>query len=229
MTLADMGWIRRRPGRWIPTASQFALLVAGCWLYGCGEAMVVAAGLGNSPWTTLAQGVSRRSGLDLGLTTNLIGAVVLPLWVPLRQRPGLGTVFNGVLVGVSIDVTLNLVLPVDLLMARVACLAAGIVAVAAGSGLYLGCAMGPGPRDGLMTGLHNRTHLPLAVVRVALETSVLGAGMLLGGTAGVGTVLFALLVGPGVQLALGALNRLTEFASRRSPSGPCQSGARPAR
>ena len=163
----------------------------------------MVSALGNSPWTVFAQGAAERTGLSIGLLTILIGALLLTAWWPLRQRPGLGTVANVIVVGIAIDVSLALLAEPATTPVRVAAMLGGIALVALGSGLYLGSALGPGPRDGLMTGLHRVTGRPLFVVRCVLEVSVLAAGVALGGTAGIGTVLFALLIGPGVQLVLG--------------------------
>lgn len=156
------------------------------------------AGLGNSPWTVFADGVSRRSPLSIGAATIATSVVILLLWIRLAVRPGLGTVANAVLIGVAIDVTLSLLDEPGAPGLRVLALAVGIALVGTGSGLYLGCRLGPGPRDGLMLGLHARTGRPIAVLRTGIELTAFAAGTALGGTAGVGTLTFALLVGPAV-------------------------------
>ncbi len=189
----------------------------GLWLFGTGEALIVQAALGATPWTVLAQGASEHLPVGVGITTVLISLVVLALWIPLRQRPGLGTVSNAVLVGLWIAVTLP-VLPGGLgVAARAALLAGGIALVALGSGFYLTAALGPGPRDGLMTGLHRRTGRSLRLVRTLIEGSALVTGVLLGGTAGIGTVAFAVTIGPGVQWAVGRLRPAGTGASRPRP------------
>lgn len=193
---------------WRPSPARFARLVTGLWIFGTGEALIIAAGLGNSPWTVLAQGVARQTPLAIGAATVAISFAVLLLWVPLRQRPGLGTVMNAILIGIAIDVAL-LVLPEPRAMAlevRAALLATGIVVVAIGSGLYLTCRLGPGPRDGLMTGLSRRTGRSLRLWRTVVEASALIGGVVLGGVAGIGTVAFALLIGPAVQAAVQRLD-----------------------
>jgi uncharacterized membrane protein YczE len=162
----------------------------------------VDATLGNSPWTVLAQGVSVQAGIGVGTATIAISFVVLALWVPLRERPGLGTLLNAVVIGLAIAATLPLVPGGLSLPVRFGLMASGIGLVALGSGLYLTCRLGPGPRDGLMTGLHRRTGSSVRVVRAGIELSVLAAGFLLGGTVGIGTVAFALAIGPGVQASL---------------------------
>ena len=187
---------------WRPSPSILARLLLGLMLFGAGDAMLIASELGNSPWTVFAEGVSLNTPLSVGAATVVISFVVLVAWVPLRQLPGLGTLANAVVIGLAIDATLRL-LPTDPALApRWVLLVAGIALVALGSGLYLTAALGPGPRDGLMTGLHRRFGISLRLARVGIELSVLVAGVILGGTAGIGTVAFALLIGPGVQLAV---------------------------
>jgi uncharacterized membrane protein YczE len=191
--------------RWRPSPARLARLLVGLSLFGAGEACLVHSDLGNSPWTVLGQGVARQTGLSVGAATIVVSAVVLCAWIPLRQAPGLGTLLNAVLIGVAIDVTLA-VLPSGMpLAARASLIPAGIALVSIGSGLYLTSRLGPGPRDGLMTGLHRRTGRSLRVVRVCIELAAVACGFLLGGVVGIGTVAFALLIGPGVQLCVHAL------------------------
>jgi uncharacterized membrane protein YczE len=189
--------------RWRPSPLQLAQLVLGLWLFGTGEGLIVLAGLGNSPWTVLAQGVSVQTPLSIGAATILISAIVVASWSLLRETPGLGTVLNAVLVGIAIDVTLDVV-PSPTGIWRALALLGGIAVVSLASGLYLTARLGPGPRDGLMTGIVRRTGRSFRLVRVTLELSALLIGALLGGTVGIGTVAFALLIGPGVQAVLGA-------------------------
>jgi uncharacterized membrane protein YczE len=185
-----------------------ARLLPGLWIFGTGEAFLVHSRLGNSPWTVLAEGVSKHTPLAIGTATIVISVLVMLGWIPLRQRPGVGTVANAVLIGVAIDVMLPLLPGPGGLVTRGLFAAAGIALVAVGSGLYLTARLGPGPRDGLMTGLHFRTGRSLRLVRTALEGTALVSGFLLGGRVGVGTVAFALFVGPGVQAAVRALGGL---------------------
>ncbi len=186
---------------WRPGPTRLAVLVAGLWLFGTGEALIVVAELGNSPWTVLAEGVAENTPLEIGGATVAISFGVLCAWVPLRQLPGLGTILNAIVVGVAIGVMVP-VLPQDPDDAiRWALLGGGIGLVAVGGGIYLGARLGAGPRDGLMTGLHARTGRSLRLVRTVIELSALAGGFALGGTVGVGTVAFALLIGPGVQAA----------------------------
>lgn len=192
----------RAASRWRASPQRLGRLLAGLWLFGAGEALVVHGDLGASPWTVLAQGVSVQTPLSIGQATILISGLVLLLWILLRQRPGLGTLLNAVVIGIAIDVTLELVSDDPTLLERWASLIGGVALVAVGSGFYLGAALGPGPRDGLMTGVHRVSGLPVAHVRLAIEVAALLAGAALGGTVGIGTLVFALTIGPAVHLAL---------------------------
>jgi uncharacterized membrane protein YczE len=179
-----------------------AQLVLGLALFGVGEGVLVASKLGNSPWTVLAQGVARHLGWSIGLTTIVLSFVVLLAWIPLRQRPGLGSVMNAVLVGVFLNLTVDALPAHPATVLRWALIPAGIAVEAAGSGFYLRTRLGPGPRDGLMAGLHRRTGRSVQVVRASLELTVVVVGWALGGTVGIGTLAFALTIGPAVQIAL---------------------------
>jgi uncharacterized protein len=191
--------------RWVPSPTRFGQLLVGLAVFGAGEAMLVASDLGNSPWTVLSQGLGEQIGISVGAATVLVSGVVLLAWIPLRQAPGLGSICNAVLIGVALDATLAL-LPDDAPLAwRAAMIPAGIGLVSLGSGLYLTTRLGPGPRDGLMTGLHRRTGLSLRAVRAGIETTVVVVGYFLGGTVGIGTVAFAILIGSGVQAAVFAI------------------------
>lgn len=189
-------------------------LLIGLVLYGAGCALTIEAGLGVDPWTVFAQGLSIHTGIGIGWVTNLLGFLVLLLWIPLRQRPGVGTIANILLVGTSLQATLAIIPPIEGLLAQVAVLLAGIVLVAIASGLYIGARFGPGPRDGLMTGMHARLGWPIWLCRALVEVSVLVVGWILGGTVGVGTVLFAVLIGPLVHLALPLLDTRRTTARR---------------
>ncbi|MCX6503140.1 MAG: hypothetical protein NT132_12175 [Microbacterium sp.] len=181
-------------------------LLAGLPLYGIGCALTVVAGLGVDPWTVLAQGVARQTGIGIGWVVNGIGLVVMLLWIPLRQRPGIGTLANILLVGTSMQAALWVLPSVDGFVLRLLVLLAGIVCVAIASGLYIGARFGAGPRDGLMTGTTSRFGWPTWVARATVELTVLLAGWLLGGDVGIGTVLFAALIGPLVHLSLPVLD-----------------------
>jgi uncharacterized protein len=190
---------------WRPSPAQLARLLPGLWIFGTGEACLIHARLGNSPWTVLAQGVSRHTPLSIGNATIVISLAVMLLWIPLRQRPGMGTVLNAVGIGLAIDVMLPLLPGPGGVGERLAFVFGGIALVGIGSGLYLTARLGPGPRDGLMTGLHFRTGRSLRQLRGLIEGGALVAGFLLGGRVGVGTVAFAVLIGPAVQAAVKAL------------------------
>lgn len=181
-------------------------LLVGLFVYGAGCALTVQAGLGVDPWTVFAQGLSVRTGIGIGWITNIVGFFVLLLWIPLRQKPGFGTIANILLVGTSIQIVLGIVPPVAGFVAQLATLLAGILLVALASGLYIGAHFGPGPRDGLMTGMNARLGWPIWLCRALVELSVLLVGWLLGGTVGIGTVLFAALIGPLVHVALPLLD-----------------------
>ena len=175
---------------------RLAQLVLGLFLYGVGISLMVRAGIGIAPWDVLTQGISRQTGLSFGLLTNLIGLVVLLLWIPIRQKPGLGTVLNVLLIGPSAQFGLWLFPQFTGLWQQVPAFVAGLCVLALATGMYIGANFGPGPRDGLMTGLHRRTGWPIGRVRTGIEASVLLAGWAMGGNAGWGTLAFALAIGP---------------------------------
>ena len=177
-------------------------LLLGLFLYGFAIAMMIRAGLGIGPWDVLSQGIVLHTGLGYALVTNAIGALVLLLWIPIRQKPGIGTVVNVLAIGPAIEVGVWVIPAPDDLVPRVLLLAGGLVLLAIATGLYIGAGFGPGPRDGLMTGLVRRTGWPVWVVRTGIEVTVLGIGWLLGGTVGIGTLAFALLIGPMVNVTL---------------------------
>lgn len=171
-------------------------LLTGLVAYGIADAMMIRAALGIDPWTVFAQGISIRSGISIGLLTNIIGLFVLLLWIPLRQRLGVGTVLNALIIGPCIELGLWLIPPMTLLWAQILLFSGGLLLLAVASGLYIGADLGPGPRDGLMVGIHRRTGWPLWIGRSMVEGTVLVAGWLLGGDVGFGTLAFAVLIGP---------------------------------
>ncbi|MEU2316511.1 YitT family protein [Streptomyces althioticus] len=177
-------------------------LYAGLALYGASSALLVRSGLGLEPWNVLHQGLSERTGLSMGVVLTALGALILLLWIPLRQRPGLGTVSNVLVIGVAMDATLAVVPDAHGMALRVAVMASGIVLNGAATGLYIAARFGPGPRDGLMTGLNRRTGVSVRLVRTAIEITVVVTGFVLGGTVGVGTLLYAVTIGPLAQLFL---------------------------
>ncbi|HEV8180024.1 MAG TPA: hypothetical protein VGP54_06965 [Gaiellaceae bacterium] len=174
---------------------RLAQLFGGLLLYGVSSSLLVLAGLGLDPWDVFHQGLARHSSLAIGTWAILVGIAVLLLWIPLRQRPGIGTVSNVILVGLTMDLVLGHVHAPHAMAARVACLVCGVFLNGVATGAYIGAGLGPGPRDGLMTGLAARGH-SIRVVRTGIELTVLVIGWRLGGTVGVGTVLYALAIGP---------------------------------
>lgn len=199
--------------RW---ARRIVQLLLGLFLYGLGISLMVRAGIGVAPWDVLTQGISRRTGLPFGLVTNIVGLLVLLFWIPLRERPGIGTVANVLLIGPSAQLGLA-VLPQQTVPALQAVVfAGGLALVAVATGLYIGARLGSGPRDGLMTGLHRRTGWRIWIVRTAIEVVVVIIGALLGGQLGIGTVAFALLIGPMVGVTL-PLFRVPEALGSPAP------------
>lgn len=184
-------------------------LILGLSLYGAAVGVMVRADLGLGPWSVFHQGLANHTGLTIGLITNGLGALLLLLWIPLRQKPGIGTVGNVLLIGTTADLTLSLLPPIESLPLQAAALVFAILLTGVASGLYIGAGLGPGPRDGLMTGIVRLTGWPIPRVRTGLELVVLGLGWLLGGTVGIGTLLYAFGVGPlvGVFLPLFDVNR----------------------
>ncbi|WP_199547958.1 YitT family protein [Streptomyces sp. N35] len=177
-------------------------LYAGLTLYGASSALLVRSGLGLEPWGVLHQGLAEKSGLTIGVVSIIVGAIVLLLWIPLKQRPGLGTVSNVFAVGLAMDATLALVPDAQGWTLRVLALAGGILLNGAATGLYISARFGPGPRDGLMTGLNQATGWSIRLARTCIEIAVVATGFLLGGTVGIGTVAYALAIGPLAQFFL---------------------------
>ena len=177
-------------------------LLVGLFAYGFAIGMMVQAGIGVGPWDVLSQGVALRTGIPFGWVTNLIGGLVLLLWIPIRQKPGLGTLLNVLLVGTSAQVGLTVVPAQHDWWSQALLFAGGLALLAVATGLYIGANFGPGPRDGLMTGIHRRFGWRIWIVRTGIELTVLAIGWLLGGTVGIGTVAFAVLIGPMVTVTL---------------------------
>jgi hypothetical protein len=185
-----------------PTATRWLQLTVGLVLFGASIALMIKAALGVTAWDVLHQGLSARTGLSVGSIVVLVSLLVLLLWIPLRQRPGPGTVANAVVVGLVADATLAAIPPIDTIAVQAGLLLLGIVVNAVATGLYVGAGLGPGPRDGLMTGLVGRTNWSIRATRTGIEVAVVVAGWLLGGQVGIGTVLYAISIGPLVQIFL---------------------------
>lgn len=194
-------------------------LLAGLFLYGFAGAMMVRAAVGVDPWTVFAQGMSNVTGLSLGLLTVLIGLLVLLLWIPLKQKPGIGTVLNILLIGPALDFGLWVLVEPTEMWQRVLLFGGGLLLLAVATGLYIGSRFGPGPRDGLMTGLHARFGVKIWIARTSVEVTVLLIGWLLGGDVWFGTLAFALLIGPLCGYTL-PLFDIRARISRRSASTP---------
>lgn len=177
-------------------------LFAGLYLYGAAMALLLRGALGLDPWDVFHQGVAAHIGLSFGMVVNVVGALVLLLWIPLRQKPGIGTIANILVIGTAVDLTLPLLPVVEDLGVRAGLLIAGIGLNGIAGAMYIGAGLGPGPRDGLMTGIARRTGGSLRLVRTGIELSVLALGWLLGGTVGIGTIVYALAIGPLVQAFL---------------------------
>lgn len=185
------------------------ILCTALFIFGLGDSLLISSSLGNAPWSVLAQGISSQLDISIGLSTLLVSAVVLAMWLPLREKPGFGTVMNILIIAAAIDVGLYLFPePADFLT-QLGFVLSGIAMVGLGSAFYITCGLGPGPRDGWMTALHNRSGVRVGRVRLGIELVVLTLGWALGGTVGLGTALFALLIGHSVAISFGVVSRLT--------------------
>jgi uncharacterized membrane protein YczE len=184
-------------------ARRLAQLLAGLLMFGVTTSMMVLAGLGLDPWNAFHQGLSKVTGLQIGTCTIIASFVVLLAWLPLPQRPGIGTLLNAVVVGAVVNLVLSVVPPPPVIWARAALLVVGVLGQGLATGLYIGAGLGPGPRDGLTTGMAARGH-SIRVIRTGIETCVLGVGYLLGGTVGIGTLVYALSIGPITHITIPA-------------------------
>ena len=200
-------WSSRYPLNFRPNFSTLLALVVGLWIFGTGEAVLIAAGIGVSPWTVLAQGITEQTSFTVGEATFIVSVCVLLLWIPLRETPGIGTILNAILIALSIDVMAPFIPEQENLPNAIVQSAFGVMMVGIGSALYLTANLGPGPRDGWMTGVQKKTNWPIGRVRVGIEIIVLSIGILLGGTFGLGTIMFALGIGPAVAISLGITER----------------------
>lgn len=198
-------------------STRLLMLVVGLSLFGAGIGLMARANLGLGPWSVLHDGIAVRTGLQLGTVEILLSLPILLAWLPLGERPGLGTLLSPFLIGFSINAVLGLMTPVDGLPSQLSLLVGAIAVVSVGSALYLSAQLGPGPRDGLMTGMQRRFGWPIGPVRTGLELAVLALGIALGGTIGLGTVAYALLIGPAVALILRALGSHAVLHPQRRP------------
>ena len=201
--------------RWNLSWLRLSILISGLTVFGFGEALLIQSNAGNSPWTVLAQGFSLHSPLSIGESTFLISALVLCIWLPLGERPGFGTLANMIVIATALQIGISIIPPVHHnLLLSVFMILIGIGAVGIGSAFYITCALGPGPRDGLMTALHKRTGIRVGRVRLFIEMIALSCGIALGGRAGLGTALFALLIGNSVAIAFSMVHKINAYASR---------------
>jgi uncharacterized membrane protein YczE len=206
-TIPQTPW--RADHRWQLNPTRVAVLFFGLAIFGLGDSLLVQSNIGNAPWTVFAEGVSLKTNWSLGFSTFVISIFVLLAWIPLREKPGFGTLSNIVLIATFIQVGVSIFPEQDSLINGVIFVLSGIALVGIGSSLYITCGLGPGPRDGAMTGIHNATGVRVGRVRLAIEVTVLFIGWLMGGTLGLGTLLFALLIGNSVAISLGIVARLT--------------------
>ena len=195
-------WSSKKPLNIKPKISTFLYLCLGLTLFGLGEGLLLVSSTGASPWSVLAQGISLNINYSIGMITFFISLFVIFLWIFLDQKPGIATILNAIIIAVMIDVSLAFLQTPESFFIRILMAIIAVLLVGLGSGFYLIANLGPGPRDGLMTGLQIKTNLPIALVRVFLEITVVSIGWYLGGTVGIGTLLFAFGVGPSVALGL---------------------------
>ena len=208
-----------RGSRWRARPITLLVLAVGLWLFGTGETALIEAGIGNSPWTVFAQGLADHLGVSIGAATFITSAVIILLWLPLRERPGLGTVANAVIIAVAIDTMIPILPNPHSHGPQLLQVLAGIATTGIGSGLYLTANLGPGPRDGLMTGLYRRFGIPVARGRLGIEAVAVSVGWALGGTVGLGTVLWALLIGYAVSLGLALVTSSSSSSTRTTSPG----------
>lgn len=195
--------------RWDLKPRRISVLFFGLFIFGLGDSLLIQSSIGNAPWSVLAQGISNRLEITLGWSTFAISTVVLLFWIPLREKPGFGTISNIVIIAIAIQVGVSIFPNENNYAVSVFMVLVGIFMVGLGSAFYITCGLGPGPRDGLMTALHNRTGVRIGRVRLGIEGAVLVLGALMGGTVGVGTLLFAGLIGQSIAINLGVISRLT--------------------
>jgi uncharacterized membrane protein YczE len=206
-TIPHTSWAAKH--RWDLSFRRTLILFFGLFIFGLGDSLLVQSNTGNAPWTVLAQGVANKLDISIGMSTFAISTLVLLLWIPLREKPGFGTLANIVIIATAIQIGVNVFPLASNYLIGVAMDFLGIALVGMGSALYITCALGPGPRDGLMTAIHNRTGIRVGRVRLGIEATVLLLGALLGGTVGLGTALFALFIGQSIAISLGVVSRIT--------------------
>ena len=203
-----VSWSSNKPLNFKPKLLTFFFLCFGLTLFGLGEGLLIVSAAGASPWSVLAQGIYLNVGFSVGILTILISVGVLFLWLPLNQKPGIGTILNALIIGLMIDICIKFVPTPENYISQLLFAIMAVLTVGLGGGIYLVANLGAGPRDGLMIGLQQKTNLPIAAVRAFLEITVMSIGWYLGGTVGVGTLLFAFGIGPAVTLGLFLVGRI---------------------
>ena len=203
-----VSWSSNKPLNFKPKLLTFFFLCFGLVLFGLGEGLLIVSAVGASPWSVLAQGIYLNVGFSVGILTILISVGVLFLWLPLNQKPGIGTILNALIIGLMIDICIKFVPTPENYISQLLLAIIAVLTVGLGGGIYLVANLGAGPRDGLMIGLQQKTNLPIAAVRAFLEITVMSIGWYLGGTVGVGTLLFAFGIGPAVTLGLFLVGRI---------------------
>ena len=206
--IPKVSWSSKKPLNLKPRLSTFFFLCFGLSLFGIGEGLLLVSYTGASPWSVLAQGISLKINYSIGVITFSISIFVISLWIFLKQKPGIGTILNALIIAVMIDLCLKYVSTPESFIPKIILAVFAVMLVGVGSGIYLVANLGPGPRDGLMTGLQKKTNLPIATVRVFLEVTVVTIGWYLGGTVGIGTLLFAFGIGPAVAFSLYIVGRI---------------------
>ncbi len=206
--IPKVNWSSEKPYNFRPKFSTFFFLCFGLTLFGLGEGLLIISLTGASPWSVLAQGISLNVNLSIGIITFLISIVVLILWIPLGQKPGMGTIFNALIIALMIDLCIKFVPVPSTYLHQLILAVVSVITVGIGGGIYLVANLGAGPRDGLMIGLQKVTNLPIAAVRATLEVTVVSVGWYLGGTVGIGTLLFAFGIGPCVALGLYLVDKI---------------------
>tara|TARA_X000001036_G_scaffold280240_1_gene260284 strand:- start:384 stop:1031 length:648 start_codon:yes stop_codon:yes gene_type:complete len=200
--IPKVSWSSEKPTNLKPKTSTLFFLCLGLALFGLGEGLLIVSFTGASPWSVFAQGIALNSNFSIGMITIFVSLGVLIFWVPLKQKPGIGTILNAIIIGLMIDVCIKLVPTPENYIYQIFLAVIAVLTVGLGGGIYLAANLGAGPRDGLMVGLQKKTNLPIAIVRGSLEILVMSIGWYLGGTVGVGTLLFAFGIGPAVALSL---------------------------
>ena len=206
----NVSWSSEFPLNTKPKLTTLIMLVIGLFLFGLGEAIIIGSGSGVSPWTVLAQGISSKTNLSVGMATFLISIFILIFWIPLKQIPGIGTVLNAIIIASAIDLTLGFIPKPELIYLKILQASFGILIVGIGSGIYLASNLGPGPRDGLMIGLQQKTNTSIPLIRTIIEIAAVTLGWFLGGIVGIGTILFVFGIGPCVGVGLALVEKVSK-------------------